>query len=82
MNRNHIDDRWRQCHWAEWREIKKRWNQVRKTGEEPNRHSERVRAAERERRAQLSPKVEPGSNLQTSALGLAAILSALPFPQK
>jgi hypothetical protein len=55
MNRNHIDDRWRQCHWKEWREIKNRWNQVRKTAEEPNRHSERVRAAERERRAQLSP---------------------------
>ncbi|MGH8584682.1 MAG: hypothetical protein ACREWE_00320 [Gammaproteobacteria bacterium] len=36
MNRNHIDDRWRQCHWGEWREIKNRWNQVRKTGEEPN----------------------------------------------
>ena len=60
MNRNHIYDRWRQCHWAEWREIKKRWNQVRKTGEEPNRHSERVKAAERERRAQLSPSSGAG----------------------
>ncbi len=29
MNRNHIDARWRQCHWKEWREIKNRWNQVR-----------------------------------------------------
>jgi len=45
MNRNHIDDRWRQCHWEEWREIKNRWNQVRKT-EEPNRQSERIWAAE------------------------------------
>jgi len=54
MNRNHIDDRWRQCHWEEWRDIKNRWNQVRKT-EKPNRQSERVRAAELERGAQLSP---------------------------
>ena len=60
MNRNHIDDRWRQCHWAEWREIKNRWNQVRKTGEEPNQQSERVKAAGLERRAPLSPSSGAG----------------------
>ena len=65
MNQNHIDDRWRQCHWKEWREIKNRWNQVRKTREESNRHSERVRAAERERRAQLSPSSGTGCNSTT-----------------
>jgi hypothetical protein len=65
MNRNHIDDRWRQCHWEEWREIKKRWNQVRKTGEEPNRQSERVKAAELEGRAQLSPSSGTGCNATT-----------------
>jgi hypothetical protein len=81
MNRNHIDGRWRQCHSAEWHAIKNRWNQIRKTAEEPNRHSERVKAAER-RRARSLLQAEPGANLQPSALGLAAILSALPFPQK
>jgi hypothetical protein len=54
MNRYHIDDRGRQCHRKEWREIKNKWNQVRKN-EEPDRQSERVKAAELERRAQLSP---------------------------
>ncbi len=65
MNLNHIDDRWRQCHWAEWREIKKRWNQVRKTGEEPNQQSERVRGAGLERRAQISPSSGTGCNSTT-----------------
>ena len=55
MNRNYVDDRWRQCHWEEWREIRNRWDQVRKTGKEPNQQSERVRGAELERRAQLVP---------------------------
>ncbi len=73
MNRKHIDDRWRQCHWKEWREIKNRWNQVRKTGEDPNQQSERVRAAEPERRAQRSPSSARGCNSTTSALGLTAI---------
>jgi len=65
MNRNHIDDRWRQCHWKEWSAIKNRWNQVRKTGEEPKRQSGRVRAAERERLAQLFPSLGTGCNSTT-----------------
>ncbi len=67
MNRNHIDDRWRQCHWEKWREIKNRWNQVRKTGE-----PERVKTAESERRAQRSPSSARGCTSTTSALGSAA----------
>lgn len=65
MNRNHIDERWRHCHWEEWREIKNRWNQVRKTGEEPNQQSERVRAAKLETRAHLSPSSGTGCNSTT-----------------
>ena len=64
MTRNHIDDRWRQCHWEEWREIKKMWNQVRKTREEPNRHSEGAKAALK-RRTQLSPSSGAGCNSTT-----------------
>jgi hypothetical protein len=82
MNRNHIDDRWRQCHWKEWREIKNRWNQVRKTGEEPNRHSERVGPQSVKGVPSSLLQVEPSATLLPSAPGLAAILSALSFPQK
>ena len=82
MNRNHIDDRWRQCHWEEWREIKKRWNQVRKTREEPNRHSEGAKAQSLKGAPSSLLRVEPGATLQPSALGLVAIRSALSFPQK
>ena len=65
MNRNHIDDRWRQCHWKEWREIKNRWNQVRKTGRSPIGSLNGVKAAELERRAQLSPSSGTGCNSTT-----------------
>ncbi len=65
MNRNHIDERWRQCHWEEWLKIKNRWNQVRKTREQPNQEPERLRAAEFERRAQLSPSSGTGCTSTT-----------------
>jgi len=65
MNRNYIDDRWRQCHWEEWREIKNRWNQVRETEQKPNQQSERVKGAELERRAQLSPSSATECNSTT-----------------
>jgi len=76
MNRNYIDDRWRQCHWEEWREIRNRWDQVRKTGKEPNQQSERVRGAELERRAQLVP-----SSIATVQLHHFRLLVWRPFVQ-
>ncbi len=35
MNRNQIDDRWRQCYWPQWGQIKKRWSEIRKTQGQP-----------------------------------------------
>ena len=29
MNRNPIEDQWRQCHWEQWREVRARWRQLR-----------------------------------------------------
>ncbi len=34
MNRNHIDDQWRRCHWKAWRANRDRWSQDRKAPEE------------------------------------------------
>lgn len=62
MNRNHIEDQWRQCHWKEWREIKARWNESHKSGEAHAQEPDGVMAAEFEWRDGRSPSVEPGSN--------------------
>jgi hypothetical protein len=81
MNQNHIESQWRQCHWKEWREIRARWNQLRKSREAHDRQS-RVRAAELERRGGRSVQSLQVASLRASALGLADIRPALRFAQK
>ncbi len=53
MNRNDITEQWRHCHWKEWREIRNRWNQIRKSVEQPDHQCDRAKTAEFEKRAQV-----------------------------
>ncbi len=82
MNRNHIDDRWRQCHWEEWLKIKNRWNLVRETGEEPNQQSERVKDAQFERRTRRSASSATGCNSTAFGAWSGGHVSSPVFPTK
>lgn len=57
MDRNLIEERWRQCHWEQWRKIRARWIELLKAREAHNRQSEKCRAAAFELRHHRVPSV-------------------------
>lgn len=65
MNRNHIEERWRQCHWEQWREIRARWIQLRTVRDEHNRQLEKRKTVPLENCHRRVPSVGPESGSTT-----------------